>query len=572
MAPPFDASDPYELQNRGPQRADVVQSWDALGGGAPQPQPQPASQATPQQAPASILPEDRAALMRARDNAVLGIRPEDEMRAEALSRATGKDISPLLVQAHTRIIPGSAGHAAGYIPVSRQTQTTGTMAEEGIEEMRERGTTRLALGDTAAREQAAADRDVARIQEDEALKQYGTSREEYDAWESNLSDRQRKLLDEMHGIAQERVDPGRIFQDRGVAGSALSIIGDSMRAYAASMQRMPFASQLQADIDRDVALQADELGRKKDQKQTELGRLVEESGDLRQARMELTAKQQAYSVARLARLAREAQEPAIQAHLDAETAAMSSQLGDTLTALKYGTQSTAESEAYRQAQGATAAREVVDMPGVLAAAQASIPKDDRADMAELGKERGPSDVIVSTIGQIAAENGMILNPETLQLEPKDGVSGFGFFESRMPNGALTEQAKRTRAQMASVVMGKVHEAFGAANPEQVEMLRKQMLGSETEEDFSIAVNEALRMAKVKIQQANAARPHVARQYEDSLRKEQSRGRAQTKARAEAQQRSIEADQTAGIEAPKVSEPEKPSGYRGLRGYSKDGAR
>jgi hypothetical protein len=421
------------------------------------------------------------------------------------------------------------------------------MAEPAVAEIGERGMTRVALADTAAREAAAAEKETLRIQEDEAFKQYGTSREEYDAWEKSLDDRQRRLLDEMQGIADERVDPNRIFRDRGVVGSALSIVGDMLKSYAAARQGMQFASTIQADIDRDIALQTDELERKKGQKNTELARLVDETGDLRQAQNELRAKQQAYAVARLSRLAREAQEPALQAQFNAETAVASEALGNTLTTLRYGTQSKAETEAYQQAQAATAGRDVVDFAGVLADAQKQVPKEDRADVAALGDKRANADQVIATIDQIAAENGLVVNPETLKIESPDGVSGFGFFENRLPNGALTEQAKATRAKTVSIVMAKVQDAFGAANPDQVKMLREQMLGSETEEDFRVAMNEALRQARTQIAQANAGRPaNVVQSYEARLRDEMARSRKQATAKAEAQQRAIEADRSAGL--------------------------
>lgn len=499
----------------------------------PVPPPSPAPQAAPQQSVVS----------RGQRLMAMGLVSPQGL---AISEATGLD--PLTAESHIRRTPGQAAitreqllasnEQAVAMKQARQEVSRNAWDQPDLDEKEARDLLALETRQEAEGAKAQGALDVAAAQEAEMARQYGTSKEEIEAWEAKLTGEEKQLIGELDDIANQKADPTRLFVQRGAIGTALSTIGDALTTYAEFRAGRPLTRQLQQDIDRDIALQEQEIARKGEGKRTELAQLSRQFGSLEAGKAALRAKQEAYAATQLARASLVAEEPAIRAEMEAASQEFWNRAQDQLVLLRMGDRTVSESSAYASPRAGSRGGISIDTKGLAddvakAGTSGLDAKTVYGSLAELAQARADADSVLMTIDQIAAENGLPRDPKTGELRPSpNGISGFGFVDSRL-GGADTEAGKRNKQRAISVVMGKVKSAFGAANEKQVEMIEQQLMGSKTEQDFIVALNEAERMATNEAAQRNAGRPQeVVGMYERNLADQRAelRNRFVTKAK------------------------------------------
>lgn len=498
----------------------------------PVPTPAPAPQAAPQQSVVS----------RGQRLMAMGLVSPQGL---AISEATGLD--PLTAESHIKRTPGQAAitreqllasnEQAVAMKQARQEVSRNAWDQGDLDEKEARDLLALETRKETEATKVQGALDVAAAQEAEMARQYGTSKEEIDAWEARLTGEEKQLISELDDIANQKADPTRLFVQRGALGTALSTIGDALTTYAEFRAGRPLTRQLQQDIDRDIAIQEQEIARKGEGKRTELAQLSRQFGSLEAGKAALRAKQEAYAATQLARASLVAEEPAIRAEIEAASQEAWNRVQDNLVLAKMGDRTVSESSAYASPRAGYAGSTRYDIPGLAEDVSKLGPGGvEPKQLEDYGKAVEGPNKMVGGIDALVARF-----PESLALTPEGRVKatgdipGSGMWDERKPAILKSEKDIEFEAAADELIDIIAKSGGGVMTESDIERA-KNRLGSGSERERVAALSE-LRQAALRARTDAAGRfdPRVRQAYElQRMPFEQRQTRELEKARAEDQ--------------------------------------
>lgn len=428
-----------------------------------------------------------------------------------------------------------AARAAGYVP-GAQSITTEAGPEYRLED---------------AADRSAANREVVKANlanfeatrigaENEALAQQVRQVDLADqarAQQRELQEKQQRYQIErakaeslVDSAAQRKIEPDRLWHQRGAAGNVALVLGQAMGAFGASINHTSnwAADLVNGQIDRDIAAQEDEIKSGRISANNKLARITDQmGGDVEQAKSVLKETHLAALDAQIKEHAAWAKAPEAQraaqlwlaqnqqARLAEEQKQQQLSMGKTTTKVdaKYQTAQaggTRERTPEEQAKYWKAMAEIKKNRGL--AEGTAVDEADQKAVERYGKLRQGAENLAGQVSDVVSLAGGTVEKDGRIKLPGD-VPGVGVVKSRLPDALVSDQASRIRQTLGNLAADVVKDKSGAAVTDSERALLMKILqgGVKTAEELQTGLTIVNKYAQRKAQNVDSSFPANVRQ-------------------------------------------------------------
>jgi hypothetical protein len=387
---------------------------------------------------------------------------------------------------------------------------------------------------TTERQMADADRDaaLAKTQAAEARTQAQDAEREAQDREAIYRADEEAYQEVSQQLKEKKIDPNRLFKQRGLFGNLVSAIGVSLGAMGAALGRTPnFAmQQQQAAIARDIAAQEREIDSLGASAQNALAVMDRHYRDRSEAKIALHRLMNEAMEAERGHLVATSRNPQLQeqyAQFALQQQQQQSQLEHQMRVAAQGKTTTQEAGRWAQYQRPTAGRMVRPSAAALAeadvkareyeermgirrtpeqefqlekerakaggAAAAERAKVTSEGAAKIGEKMAKAQAATESISSMAQAAGLIWDPATEQYRKPEGhdIPGAGLIGGTFV-GAGSEEGRRVQQKQEEAVLHVGRFISGAEVPEQqAQRIQEAMTGWGTEAEFVDGINSVV---------------------------------------------------------------------------------
>jgi len=447
-----------------------------------------------------------------------------------------------------RLVPGSAGRAAGFAPTAQKVVT-----EAGPEYRTEDRDARAAVADellAAQRAKAQADKTEADAQAAQAARD-GLAAQQ--AVAAQRAENQRKQMEfqrqdaamqkELADYSEEaKPDPKKFWSTPGGAVSGLlSIIGQGLGAFAAvrsGTENFAFKAA-QQKMQMEMAAQEKAYDNGRGDRKNALARYTQfYNGDMEMGKLALSQALNKVAETETNRAAAQSRSKDITANariLAAQFAQQQLQNEQERRALAEGKTTRTLDEKYQSAIAASGAHRVALTPEQAAkelAAAAALKKGEAPDATriEYGKKKEAEAPARSGLAKIAAHIGAVKDPETGKWVMPEGkqpeAAGHGRIAGKIPDAFVGQKGRDLRRDLDRVVMATGQMVSGADVPEsQLDQIRKMSGAEGNDADLLSGLNRMQDMQDSAARERDATYGvDIVQAHEESKKKTDARAR------------------------------------------------
>jgi hypothetical protein len=428
-----------------------------------------------------------------------------------------------------------AARAAGYVPGARSVTT-----EAGPEYNLEDAADRAAANREVVKANLAGYAATATAAENDAreqqIRQIGLADQQRQLQRDMQAKQQRydteraKAASLVESAEQRKIDPDRLWHQRGAAGNIALVLGQAMGAFGASINHTSnWAGELvNAQIERDIGAQEDEIKSGRISANNKLARITEQmGGDIEQAKSVLKEVHLASLDAQIKEHAAWAKAPEAQraaqlwlaqnqqARLAEEQKQQQLSMGKTTTKVdaKYqpaqagGTRERTQEERVKYYKNEADIRKYKGL-----AEGTALDETDQKAVERYGKLRGGAENLTGQVSDVVSLAGGKVEKDGRVVLPGD-VPGVGVVKSRLPDAFVSDQASRIRQMLGNLAADVVKDKSGAAVTDSERALLMNILqgGVKTAEELQTGLTIVNKYAARKAKNVESSFPADVRQ-------------------------------------------------------------